>query len=103
MYYISFYAPVDHADKVKQAMFQAGAGRIGEYQHCAWQTLGQGQFMPLEGSNAFIGEKNNLETLQELKVEMVVSDEHIRTVIQALKSAHPYETPAYQVMKLENF
>lgn len=103
MYKICFYAPTTHVEQIKNAMFTAGAGKIGEYSCCAWQVLGQGQFMPLENSNAFIGEKNKLETVAEYKVEMVCAIEHIQAVIQAMKQSHPYEEPAYHVFRLEDF
>jgi structural hemagglutinin/hemolysin toxin protein RtxA len=103
MYKIYFYVPLDHAETVKNAMFAAGAGKIGHYSCCAWQVLGEGQFMPLEGSNAFIGEKNQLEKVSEYKVEMVCAKEYIHQVLSALKQTHPYEEPAYQVFHLEDF
>ncbi|MFT5594635.1 MAG: hypothetical protein ACI8SR_003027 [Oceanicoccus sp.] len=71
MYRINVYVPQDHAEVVKLAMFAAGAGRIGLYEHCCWQTIGQGQFKPLSGSNAFIGVVDKLEQVAELKIEMV--------------------------------
>ena len=100
MYQISFYVPEAQCDQVKQAMFKAGAGVFGNYQECAWQTLGEGQFKPLEGSQAFIGEVNKLEKLTEYKVEMVCQSNRIKQVIEALKESHPYEEPAYSVLKL---
>ena len=103
MYKIYFYAPADHAEAVKKAMFAAGAGKIGNYGCCAWQVMGEGQFMPLPGSNAFIGSMENLEKIAEYKVEMVCDASHIHAAITALKKAHPYETPAYQVIKIEDF
>ena len=83
-------------------MFEAGAGRIGDYDHCCWQTLGQGQFRPLEGSNPAIGQQHRVETVAELKIEMVCADDLVRNVVAAMKSAHPYEEPAYDVWKLED-
>lgn len=103
MYKISFYVPEDYIEQVKTALFDAGAGRVGDYSHCAWQVKGEGQFMPLEGSNAFIGAIQCLEKVVEYKVEMVCSEAHIHAAIAALKSAHPYETPAYQVTRFEIF
>jgi structural hemagglutinin/hemolysin toxin protein RtxA len=103
MYQICFYAPTTHVEKIKNAMFAAGAGKIGEYQHCAWQVLGEGQFIPLENSHAFIGEKNILEKVSEYKVEMICEDEKIYEIISALKKSHPYEQPAYFIFKMENF
>ena len=103
MYNIIFYAPVEHVERIKEAMFKAGAGKLGNYACCAWQTAGEGQFMPLTGSDAFIGEVNNLEKVKEYKVEMVCETSLITVVVSALKAAHPYEVPAYQVVKLEDF
>lgn len=82
-------------------MFEAGAGRIGDYDSCAWQCLGQGQFRPLENSKPFIGQPGEVETVMEYKVEMVCEDTLIKSSIVAMKQAHPYEEPAYDVWKLE--
>lgn len=101
MYKICFYVPASHLEKVKKAMFTQGAGKIGHYSCCAWQTLGEGQFMPLSGSHAYIGEEDKLEKLEEYKVEMVCESNLIEKTINALKTAHPYEEPAYQVIRLE--
>jgi structural toxin protein (hemagglutinin/hemolysin) RtxA len=103
MYKICFYVPENYADVVKNAMFMAGAGKIGKYANCCWQTMGEGQFMPLLGSNAFKGDIDNLEKIQELKVEMVCEDKLIQAAVSALKSSHPYEEPAYQVWQLAVF
>ncbi|MFO7749573.1 MAG: hypothetical protein R6V54_05720 [Desulfobacteraceae bacterium] len=99
MYVISFYVPATHLIEVKQALFDRGAGKIGNYDSCAWQTKGQGQFRPLGGSDPFSGEQDRLSQVDEYKVEMVCSDEIIAHVIEALYSSHPYEQPAYHVMK----
>jgi structural hemagglutinin/hemolysin toxin protein RtxA len=103
MYKICFYAPDSHVDIVKNAMFAKGAGKIGNYSCCAWQTLGEGQFMPLTGSDAYIGEIGHVEKVAEYKVEMVCDDQYIQEVIAALKTAHPYEEPAYHVWSMERF
>ena len=103
MYKICVFAPEDAAEQVKQAMFEAGAGKIGDYDCCCWQTLGQGQFRPLEGSSPFIGEQQRIETVAELRIEMVCADPFIKQTIAAMKSNHPYEEPAYDVWKLEDF
>ena len=103
LYRIEFYAPADNVEAVKLAMFDAGAGKIGAYEHCAWQTLGQGQFKPGEGSNPFLGNTGELETVEEYKVEMVCNGEAVAAVIQAMKQAHPYEEPAYAVIRLEGY
>ena len=103
MYKLSFFVPDSHVDGVKSAVFAAGGGRIGAYDHCAWQVLGQGQFRPLEGSQPFIGKTGQVEHVEEWKVELVVADELIVAVVAALKLSHPYETPAYEVSRLEEF
>ena len=101
MYKICFYVPLSHAEVVKNNMFSKGAGKIGNYSACCWQTLGEGQFMPNDHSNPFIGNLNQLEKITEYKVEMICADEYLKDVIAALKHAHPYEEPAYQVWPLE--
>ena len=93
--------PETHLDAVKAAIFKTGAGEIGLYKHCAWQTLGTGQFMPLSGSNAFIGEVNTLTTVPEYKLEIACTDAQLEPAIRALKRAHPYETPAYYAIACE--
>ena len=103
LYQLSFYVPVNDCETVKQALFDAGAGVIGDYRECAWQTLGQGQFLPLDGSEPYLGEVNTLEKVEEFKVEMVCASQHIVKVIQALKSSHPYEMPAFSVIQLLTF
>lgn len=103
VYKLSFFVPQSHVDVVKGAVFAAGGGRIGLYDHCAWQVLGLGQFRPLDGSQPFMGEAGQVEQVEEWKVELVVSDELIRSVVEALKQSHPYETPAYEVWRLEDF
>jgi hypothetical protein len=103
MYKLAFFVPPSHVDVVKNAVFAAGAGRIGAYDHCCWQVLGHGQFRPLEGSQPFVGQGGVVEQLEEWKVELVVADHLIRQVVAALKESHPYETPAYEVWRLEDF
>ena len=103
MYKLCFFVPDSHVDEVKSAVFAAGGGRIGDYDHCAWQVLGLGQFRPLDGSQPFIGEAGQVEQVEEWKVELVVADALIRPVVEALKQSHPYETPAYEVWRLGDF
>ena len=100
---IEFYVPAEQLPRVKQAMFAAGAGKVGDYDSCAWQVLGEGQYRPGAASNPFRGEQGKLETLDEYKVEMVCSEECIQAAIAALKASHPYEEVAYSVMRTEAF
>jgi hypothetical protein len=103
VYKLAFFVPASHVDVVKAAVFAAGGGRIGDYDHCAWQTLGQGQFRPLDGSQPFLGQTGRVEVVEEWKVELVVADELVAQVVAALKQSHPYETPAYEVWRLAEF
>ncbi|MFA5495681.1 MAG: YqfO family protein [Porticoccaceae bacterium] len=103
MYKLCFYVPESHLEIVKNAVFDTGAGQIGDYDRCCWQTPGQGQFRPLEGSNPFLGEKGWVEQVPEYKVELVCDDHLIEAAIEALVNAHPYEEPAYDVIALEEF
>lgn len=103
MYTLTFYVPESHLEAVKNAVFAAGAGAIGDYQNCCWQVLGQGQFEPMVGSQPFIGAQGRRETVAEWRVELVVDAAYVNPVIAALKAAHPYEEPAYSVVRLETF
>lgn len=100
MYKLAFFVPESHLESVKSAVFTTGAGKIGDYDHCCWQIKGQGQFRALEGSNPFIGQQGQIETVEEYRVELVCSDELIRDAVAAMKQAHPYEEPAYDVFPL---
>lgn len=100
MYKLTFYVPVTHVEIVKSALFAAGAGRIGDYDCCAWQVLGVGQFRPLTGATPFLGQVGEIEQVAEYKVEMVCAQAVLTAVMSALKASHPYEQPAYDVVKL---
>lgn len=100
MYALTFYVPEAQAEQVKEALFAVGAGRIGEYEACCWQTLGQGQYRPLLGANPAIGEVGTINQLAELKIEMVCEDHLIKAAVAALIAAHPYEEPAYHCVKV---
>lgn len=99
MIQIIVFVPEDHKEAVKQAMFKAGGGKIGNYDSCCFEIKGVGQFRPLKGSNAFIGEVGVLEQVAEVKVEMACEDSVFENVVRAMKAAHPYETPAYYGIK----
>ena len=99
MYKLCFYVPASHLDEVKQAVFAVGAGRIGNYDSCCWQVLGQGQFRPLDGSQPFVGQRGEVEVVAEYRVELVCADALIHRAVQALIDAHPYEEPAYFVFE----
>jgi len=100
LYKIEFYVPETHLELVKTAMFAAGAGQVGAYDNCAWQTLGQGQYRPLAGSSPHLGETDKVETIAEYKVELVCERQYVRAVIDAMLAAHPYEAVAYSLLEL---
>lgn len=102
MYKLCFFVPEDHAEPVKQAVFEAGGGRIGDYDCCAWQTRGQGQFRALDGADPYLGKVGEVERVEELKVELVCRDDLVKEVLAAFRRAHPYEEPAYDVYRLED-
>jgi hypothetical protein len=98
-----FFVPKDDAEKVKKAIFDAGAGTIGNYDCCSFEVEGVGQFRPLSGSNPHIGNQDIIERVVELRVETICEDEKIKTVLEALRDSHPYEEPAIDVYELLNF
>ncbi len=103
MYKLAFFVPDTDLESVKQALFNIGAGRIGDYDCCCWQVKGIGQFRPLVGSNPHIGSQDRLEKIEEWKVELVCEDDLIRAAVTVLKQAHPYEEVAYDVWQLADF
>ena len=100
MFTLWFYVPVAQVEQVKRALFDAGAGEVGRYDSCAWQTLGQGQFRPLKGAQPAVGAKGVVEVLPEYKVEMVLPKAKLKAVVRALRDTHPYEEPAFGVCEM---
>jgi len=95
MYILIVYVPETHKEKLKKALFEAGAGRYQNYDYCCFETLGKGQFRPLTGSQPFIGNTGKVETVIETKLEMLVQPEFMDNIKSALLASHPYQTPAY--------
>lgn len=102
MYKMCYFVPESHLEVTKAALFESGAGRIGDYDCCAWQCKGYGQFRPLDGSRPFLGQAGEVEQVEEFRVELVCRDELIRAAVQALKKSHPYEEPAYEIFRMED-
>jgi len=100
MYQLAFYVPEGYLEPVKEAVFAAGGGTYQEYDMCAWQTLGRGQFRPLDGADPFIGRQGQLENEPEYKVELLVVEDRARGVVEALLQAHPYEEVAYSLIRM---
>lgn len=99
---LNTYVPSSHAEMVKNAIFQAGAGAIGLYNECSFSSQGEGTFKALEGANPFIGEKGLRHLEQEQKLEFIFPVHLQSQVLMALNAAHPYETVAYNIVPLEN-
>lgn len=94
------FVPAEALDAVRDAVFAAGAGRIGEYERCSWYTEGTGTFHGSEGSDPTIGERGREERVPELRLETVFPEDRHEDVVAALRRAHPYEEPAYDVYPL---
>ena len=92
--------PSEYTNKIRDAVCNAGAGIIRNYSYCTTLTKSTGTFIPNEQSNAFIGEKNKLEIIEEDKLEFVCDVENVKKVISALRKAHPYEEPAIDIVPL---
>lgn len=101
MYKLTVYVPDSHLESLKQALFAAGAGRLGDYAQCCWQVKGIGQFCALTGADPFIGQINQLEQVEEWRVEMLLQEADRDAVIQALRKSHPYQTPAFDLIRVE--
>ncbi|MGV0635289.1 Nif3-like dinuclear metal center hexameric protein [Mycolicibacillus trivialis] len=94
------YVPRDDADAVREAVFAAGAGRIGDYSHCSWSVTGTGQFLPHEGADPAIGSVGSVEQVTEDRVEAIAPSRIRGRVLAALRAAHPYEEPAFDIFSL---
>lgn len=101
-YKIVVFVPETHADKLRNAMANAGAGRIGNYTHCSFTVKGIGRFKPEQGANPTIGEIGKIEEVTEDRIEVVCEESTLREVLHAIRSAHPYEEPATDIYQLEN-
>jgi len=94
------FVPAPDADRVRAALAEAGAGRIGAYEHASFSTQGEGRFRPLDGASPTIGQVGGLEVVDEVRVEVVVPRARRSAVVGAMLAVHPYEEPAYDVVEL---
>jgi hypothetical protein len=92
--------PREALDDVRDALFAAGAGRIGDYERCSWYTQGTGTFLGGQATNPAIGERGREQRVQELRLETVYPVELEAEVVRALRAAHPYEEPAFDLYPL---
>jgi len=99
-YKLVTFVPAEHVEKVSAALFAAGAGRIGDYSSCSFQTRGTGTFFGEEGTKPAVGSAGKLERADEIRIETVVPIAKIESVIRALRQSHPYEEPAFDLNQL---
>lgn len=99
---IVVFVPVSHAEELRQALGNAGAGFIGNYSHCSFSANGTGRFMPGDNTNPYIGQAGKLEVVDEVRIETIVPETMLKKAITAMIKAHPYEEVAYDVYPLEN-
>jgi hypothetical protein len=95
-----WFVPEEALEETRDAVFTAGAGRIGEYERCSWYATGTGTFLGGEGADPALGERGREERVAELRVETVVPGDRLTEVVAALRKAHPYEEPAFDVYPL---
>jgi hypothetical protein len=95
-----WFVPREALETTREAVFAAGAGRIGDYERCSWYTAGTGTFLAGEGADPSIGRVGTEERVSELRVETVVPSDRAREVVAALRAAHPYEEVAFELYEL---
>ena len=103
LYHLIVYVPVEAAPGVRDAMAQAGAGKIGNYDSCSFSSRGTGRFRPLKGAVPAIGTVGLLEEVEEERIEAVVREEDLMRVLEAILNVHPYEEPAIHVWRMEDY
>jgi dinuclear metal center YbgI/SA1388 family protein len=101
-YKIIVFVPQDVSELVANAMFKAGAGKIGEYSHCSFNTIGTGTFLGSENTKPRTGKKGNIAAVPEIRIEMIVDRWKLNSVLAAMKKVHPYEEPVFDIYPLEN-
>lgn len=101
LYKFVVFSPETHAEKIRAAVGKAGAGSIGDYTNCSFSASGTGRFTPTSEANPFIGKSGAEECVAEEKIEVIVPESLCNKVMKAMFSAHPYEEPAYDFIKLE--
>lgn len=100
LYKIAVFVPEEQADKVRVAMTKEGAGFIGNYSDCTFNTDGTGTFLPREGTTPFVGQQGELTRVREVKIETIIDEQRKHAVINAMLKVHPYEEPAYDIYPL---
>lgn len=99
-YKITVHTPLDSADKVRAALGEAGAGRIGNYRFCSFSYQGTGRFLPGDSAKPYLGTQGEMEEVSEESIEVTLTEDLIPKVLEAIKKAHPYEEPAFEITEL---
>jgi hypothetical protein len=98
---IVVFAPLEHADRIREALGKAGAGKIGKYSFCTFSSVGTGRFLPMEGAHPAVGRVGQSEEVQEERIETVCERSILKDVLKAINEVHPYEEPAIDVYPIE--
>lgn len=102
-YKLVVHSPLTHSKIIRDALSEVGAGKVGNYDSCSFSYKGIGRFRGNEDSKPAIGVAGQLQEVEEDAIEIVMEESVLKVAIQALKGVHPYEEPAYEVYKLEDF
>lgn len=104
-YHLIVYVPISHADAVRTALAEAGAGKIGNYDSCSFSVRGTGRFRPLPGADPASGSIGSVEEVEEERIEVLVPSDpgKLRTILKAVKNVHPYEEPAMHLIPMEDY
>ena len=100
-YLFIVFVPVSHADAIRKALVDAGAGSYAQYDSCSFSTTGVGRFRPLEGASPAIGQVGKHEQVEEVRIETVVSKDSLQSVHAAVKDAHPYQKPTIYTLPVQ--
>lgn len=102
MFKIITFVPIKDADKVREAMGDAGAGRLGSYHHASFSIRGVGRFIPSEGAHPAVGKIGEMSQVEEEKIEVVCDKDKLKDVVIAIKKTHPYEEIPIEIIQLVN-
>ena len=99
---LDVYCPLDSMEMLRNSLYKIGAGSIGNYKNCSFYSIGQGEFVPMEGSKPYLGKNGNKQIVEEGKLEVIFPKNIINKVVKTLKKSHPYEEVSYQIYQMEN-
>lgn len=100
MYKIVIYVPITHADKIRQALVEVGAGKIGDYEACSFSCRGLGRFRPIKEAKPFLGKIDEFEIVEEERIETICPVALLQDLLRKIKQVHPYEEPVLDVYSL---